>query len=158
MHFYHQFDTPVGSLVLVASESHLLRLYFPNTCPKEIRMTATPLLKEGQQQLLAYFSGELREFSLPYQTEKSQTACLGVLSAIAQIPYGEVWTYGQVGSFSAYPPRAVGRVCHSNRLPIIVPCHRVCGKDGTLKGYAGGLSLKKYLLDLENPHHGYTVN
>lgn len=159
MHYYYEFDTPVGALLLVADESNLCRLYFPGAFKQEQKFTETPLLLEAERQILAYFGGELRDFSLPYTiSEENPTA--SVLSAIANIPYGEIVSYGalRLPQGFCYPGRFVGRVCHFNHLPIIIPCHRICGKDGTMKGYAGGLALKKHLLDLENPYHGFTVN
>ncbi len=166
MYFYYQFDTPVGALGLLADETNLQHLYFPHEVKLDQERTATPLLLEAERQILAYFGGDLREFSLPYDLMEicrrrgNTTQNHRVLSAIANIPYGKVETYGELAlnkSFK-YPARFVGQVCSKNTLPIIIPCHRVCGKDGTLKGYAGGLALKKYLLDLENPLHGYTEN
>ncbi|WP_298768510.1 methylated-DNA--[protein]-cysteine S-methyltransferase [uncultured Fibrobacter sp.] len=106
--------------------------------------------RKAVQQLNLYLSGKLREFSLPiriYGTEFQQK----VWNAIAQIPYGETRTYQQIAEAIEEPraSRAVGAALHANPLQIILPCHRVVGKGGSLVGYALGLELKRRLLVIE---------
>ena len=112
------------------------------------------LLKEAARQLEGYFSGDLRDFSLPLHPEG--TAFMKqVWTILCGIPYGKTSTYGEIaaktGSFGA--ARAVGLANNRNPIPIIIPCHRVIGADGSLTGYRGGLELKKKLLELENESH-----
>jgi methylated-DNA-[protein]-cysteine S-methyltransferase len=107
------------------------------------------LLAAGEQ-LAAYFSGELREFILPLRPAGTSFQ-LAVWEALRHIPYGETVSYGELAAWLGRPgaARAVGRADALNPLPVIVPCHRVIGADGTLTGYAGGLSVKRMLLALE---------
>lgn len=111
----------------------------------------TPLLREAQRQISAYLNGRLRAFDLPYDISCGTAFQQKVWKALSEIPYGETATYADiaqsVGNIRAV--RAVGMANHCNPLPLIIPCHRVIGKDGSLMGYAGGPAIKKYLLDLE---------
>ncbi|HPQ47442.1 MAG TPA: methylated-DNA--[protein]-cysteine S-methyltransferase [Clostridia bacterium] len=101
-------------------------------------------------QLDAYFSGLQKEFSLDFSAEGTdfQNA---VWERIEQIPYGETKTYSQIARELGKPnsARAVGNACNKNPIPILIPCHRVVGSDGKLTGYAGGVGLKKTLLEME---------
>jgi methylated-DNA-[protein]-cysteine S-methyltransferase len=108
------------------------------------------LLREVRRQLAEYFAGERRIFDLPLAPRGTEFE-RRVWQEVAAIPYGTTRSYGQVaqavGSPAAY--RAVGRANGSNPIPLVIPCHRVIGTDGSLTGYGGGLPLKRYLLDLE---------
>ena len=109
-----------------------------------------PLSDLAACQILEYLNGKRRSFDFPVApsgTEFQQT----VWKELARIPYGEVRTYGQIASSLGKPgaARAVGLACNRNPLWIVIPCHRVVGKDGSLTGYAGGLSLKESLLAIE---------
>ncbi len=105
---------------------------------------------ETIRQLDAYFEGELRNFTLPLSLEGSEFQ-LRVWKTLITIPYGETISYGQLACRVGNPKaaRAVGLANGSNPIPIIVPCHRVIGSDGSLTGYGGGLPIKKALLSLE---------
>ncbi len=118
--------------------------------PRESAAEATPLLLDAFRQLDEYFSRNRREFDLPlapvgtpFQRE--------VWEALRRIPYGETATYKEIAAAVGRPAatRAVGMANHCNPIAIVVPCHRVIGADGSLTGYAGGLELKRRLLDLE---------
>jgi methylated-DNA-[protein]-cysteine S-methyltransferase len=118
--------------------------------PRDMQLTETPLLKEAARQLESYFAGELKEFSLPL--EPSGTDFMKqVWSALCEIPFGKTATYGEIAERIGRPKaaRAVGLANNRNPIPIFIPCHRVIGADGSLTGYAGGLDMKKKLLDLE---------
>jgi methylated-DNA-[protein]-cysteine S-methyltransferase len=109
----------------------------------------SPLLAEAARQLAAYFEGRLRDFDLPLAPEG--TAFEGrVWAAMRAIPYGQTRSYGELASTTGSAPRAVGRACGKNPIPIVIPCHRVLGK-GSLGGYSGdgGLATKQRLLALE---------
>lgn len=143
------FDTPVGPMALEGTEDALTALYLPNT-PVEPVGAETPLLARGRGELLEYLVGKRRTFDLtlkPQGTPFQQK----VWSALADIPYGQTITYGELARRVGCPKgsRAVGQANHRNPLPILLPCHRVVGAGGTLTGYGGGLELKEWLLRLE---------
>jgi methylated-DNA-[protein]-cysteine S-methyltransferase len=110
----------------------------------------TPLLEEAERQLRAYLAGERRHFDLPllprgtgFQKQVWQT--------LSEIAYGETRTYGEIARAIGRPgaARAVGAACALNPLVLVIPCHRAVGAKGALAGYAGGVDLKRRLLDLE---------
>ena len=114
-----------------------------------------PLLVETGRQLAAYFDGRLDSFDLPLRiigTDFQQRCWRALLT----IPYGETRSYGEMAKQIGNPEavRAVGAANGQNPLPIVVPCHRVIGRDGKLVGFGGGLPLKRLLLDLEARHAG----
>lgn len=152
--FYTVMQSPVGSLLLAATEKGVYRLQFDSsvsvTQSDQVWIESRDHLKTCEEQLNAYFCGELREFSLPLDLRGTafQVRCW---EALTRIPYGTTCSYGElaqeVGSPRAF--RAVGQANHNNPVAIIVPCHRVVGANGTLTGYGGGLDLKQKLLRLE---------
>ena len=140
--------SPVGNLRLLEEDSVLTRLYFGGTL--EDPEPPTELLRRARGQLEAYFAGTRQDFDLPirfggtaFQHE--------VWEALREIPYGKTSTYGQIAARIGRPRavRAVGHAIGQNPISIIVPCHRVIGKDGTLTGFAGGLPAKARLLERE---------
>ena len=142
-------DTPIGPLGLVASESALQGVSFH---ARRVRSEGTsPVLDEAARQLDAYFRGELVSFDLPLELHGTdfQRECW---LALASIPYGRTVSYGEqarrlgLGSDKA---RAVGAANGQNPLPLVLPCHRVIGADGSLTGFGGGLHVKRFLLELE---------
>ena len=143
------FDTPVGPMALEGTEDALTALYLPNT-PVEPVGAETPLLAQGREELLEYFGGKRRTFDLPLKPQGTPFQ-QKVWSALADIPYGQTITYGELACRVGCPKgsRAVGQANHRNPLPILLPCHRVVGANGTLTGYGGGLELKEWLLRLE---------
>lgn len=143
------FDTPVGPMALEGTEDALTALYLPNT-PVEPMGMETPLLARGRGELLEYLVGKRRTFDLPLKPQGTPFQ-QKVWSALADIPYGQTITYGELARRVGCPKgsRAVGQANHRNPLPILLPCHRVVGAGGTLTGYGGGLELKEWLLRLE---------
>ena len=143
-------NSPIGRLTLQQEAESLVSLRFGWWDAEEVNQTNTPLLQETQKQLSAYFAGKLRQFQLPLAPKGTafQQQCWQVLQTI---PYGHTFTYQQQAEAAGKPgaARAVGMANHRNPLPIIIPCHRVVGADGKLTGYAGGLFIKEYLLELE---------
>ena len=148
---------PLGDLLLVASETELIGLYFDgrNHVPAA-RSTWTldprhPVLREAQKQLQEFFAGKRSQFSLPlkFQGTKFQER---VWREIARIPFGTTITYSELARRAGNPRaiRAAGMNTGLNPLGIVIPCHRVIGKDGSITGYAGGLEWKRHLLELEN--------
>ena len=109
----------------------------------------SPLLAEAARQLGAYFAGKLRDFDLPLAAHGSPFESR-VWAAMQQIPYGETRCYGDLAAAVGSAPRAVGRACGTNPIPIVIPCHRVLAKAG-FGGYSGegGLATKRRLLAIE---------
>ncbi|HEY6970942.1 MAG TPA: methylated-DNA--[protein]-cysteine S-methyltransferase [Candidatus Angelobacter sp.] len=152
--YYCFFETPVGKLLLAASERGLRYIHFGGQLPRprrnELWIEAPVALQPYQEQLRAYFQGELKEFTckLDLNGTDFQKKCW---NALLRIPYGKTCSYAdiaqQVGSPRAF--RAVGQANHNNPIPIIVPCHRVITSSGTLGGYGGGLDVKQKLLHHE---------
>lgn len=110
----------------------------------------TPLHDKVEQQLAAYFAGELLEFTLPLQTPGTPFQ-QKVWRALLEIPFGQTCSYGQLAEQLGSPgaQRAVGAANGANRIAIVVPCHRVIESGGGLRGYGGGLERKQFLLELE---------
>lgn len=153
---YRTMTSPVGTLTLVASDAGLAAVLWEDDDPSRVgpgalaEDTRHPVLRQAQQELEEYFAGKRRTFSV--QLDPSGTQFQNkVWNALRTIPFGETRSYGQIadqiGSRKAV--RAVGAANGRNPIPIIVPCHRVIGADGTLTGFAGGLENKARLLALE---------
>lgn len=144
-------DSPVGGLRLHVHAGLLTRVEFG--AEPEGSSLADPLLDAAEQQLTEYFAGERREFDLPLASDGTEFQ-RKVWSEVRRIPYGETASYGDIARRLGYEPgisRAVGAANGANPLPIVVPCHRVVGADGSLTGYAGGPDRKRILLELEQP-------
>jgi methylated-DNA-[protein]-cysteine S-methyltransferase len=141
--------SPLGDLVVEGTEDAVTAIHFPDRIPGGDD-TAAPLL-EAKRQLDAYFAGELTEFDLPLEPATGGPFDRAVWGMLAQIPYGETWSYGDVAKAIGKPTsvRAVGAANGRNPIPIVVPCHRVIGANGSLTGFGGGLPAKKLLLELE---------
>lgn len=147
------FDTPVGWLRLVEDQAGICAVQFADgeDGPAEAGEKGR-FLDRAKGQLLEYFAGERRSFDLPLSTHGTPFQ-EKVWRALRDIPWGETRSYRQVAEMIGSPKaaRAVGMANNRNPLPILIPCHRVVGKDGTLVGYAGGLERKRTLLSLEAP-------
>lgn len=114
-----------------------------------------PLIREALSQLRAYFAGRLTRFDLPLRLAGTDFQ-KQVWRALQTIPYAETRSYGQIAAQIGAPKacRAVGAANGSNRIPIVIPCHRVIGANGDLTGFGGGLPRKRMLLALEAQHAG----
>lgn len=147
------FDTPVGQMALGEEGDNLTNLWLPGRGYPRLTSTETPLLLEGKRQLLEYFQGLRRDFSLPFAPSGTDFQ-RSVWQALEAIPYGETRSYKDIAIAIGNPKgvRAVGGANNRNPLPIFIPCHRVVGSGGQLTGYAGGLALKEQLLALERSH------
>ena len=106
--------------------------------------------KDCSKQLKEYFNGERKSFQIPLYLEGTDFQLL-VWRCLSQIPYGNLKSYQDIAELIGNPKacRAVGMANHDNPIPIIIPCHRVIGKNRKLVGYAGGINRKEYLLSLE---------
>ena len=147
-------DTPVGKLTLVADEGRLTGVYFPHHWyapdPAIFGLRTGRGFEAASSQLAEYFAGDRERFDLPVDPRGDEFQ-RRVWDLIAGIPYGQTVSYGDLarelgGGVAA---KDVGAAVGRNPLCVIVPCHRVVGKDGRLTGYAGGLARKRFLLDLE---------
>jgi len=151
---YHSVLTPVGKIYLVGESGILHKIYLPNQQPELIDShweNDPRAFFEAEKQIQDYFLGKRRSFSLRYElglTEFQQE----VLEEVAKIPFGETRSYQQLATRLGNPNavRAVGAANGKNPLPIVIPCHRVIGASQDLVGYAGGLKLKKFLLEFES--------
>jgi methylated-DNA-[protein]-cysteine S-methyltransferase len=141
-------DTPIGTLGLVGSNAGLSRVLWS---AKGLRNETSALLDEAAAQLAAYFAGDRIDFDLPLDLDGTefQRQCW---LALASIPYGQTVSYGEQARRLGLGPdaaRAVGAANGQNPLPLVLPCHRVIGADGSLTGFGGGLHLKRFLLEHE---------
>jgi len=149
-------ESPLGDLTLVAAGGVLSGLYFPGHWyppGRDVLGTRSESgFEQAEAQLAEYFGGERTGFELPTRLAGDQFQ-RRVWELIDRIPYGETTTYGEMAAELGDPTlaRRVGGAVGRNPLSIVVPCHRVVGKDGKLTGYAGGLERKRHLLELEAP-------
>ena len=149
-------DSPVGELRLVEHDGALTAIEFTpfregDGRPRGLRDDANPVLVETARQLQAYFARELKEFDLPLAPAGSDFQ-LRVWKELQLIGFGETASYGDIAhrlGMTNAASRAVGLANGRNPIPIVIPCHRVIGANGTLTGYAGGLDRKQTLLSLE---------
>ena len=145
--------SPLGELTLIASDHGVRRLLFPQQelIEHHAQMRSDhPLFTEVAAQLATYFAGERTRFELPLDLIGTELQ-RAVWSALAEIPYGETVSYGEQAKRLGRPSaaRAVGAANGKNPVPILLPCHRVIGSNGSLTGFVGGLSAKAWLLALE---------
>jgi len=149
---YRYLDTPIGRLRLVSTGSHLAAIEFEHhhSEPGADNQATDAVLERAAAQLLEYFAGRRRQFELPLAAAGTAFQ-RQVWGALAAIPWGELRSYADIARAIERPTavRAVGAANGRNPLPIVVPCHRVVGSNGSLTGFAGGLGIKRRLLELE---------
>lgn len=145
-------DSPLGALTLVAQDEALVGVYLLDQrhLPALDYPRDDSILSAVQEQLSAYWAGDLKEFALP-MTLAGTPFQQQVWAGLTTIPYGQTWSYGQLAAAVGRPgaSRAVGLANGKNPISIVVPCHRVVGSTGSLTGYGGGLERKQWLLDHE---------
>lgn len=149
---YKKYDK--GMFLISADEIGITKLEFIHETMKESNAEEyTPILLKAAIQLGEYFAGERRIFDLPLHAEGTEFQ-RKVWEALREIPYGETRSYKQIANAVGNPKgsRAIGMANNRNPIMIVTPCHRVIGANGKLVGYAGGLDMKSYLLDLEKEH------
>lgn len=159
---YRTLDTPLGPMLLAATEQGLLRVAFQvqdhdavlqyladRVSPRVLR--APGRLEHVSRQLDEYFAGHRHHFDLPLDWRLAKGFRLDTLHQLPRIAYGHTATYAQVATATGSPRavRAVGTACATNPLPVIVPCHRVVRSDGSAGQYVGGREAKQYLLSME---------
>lgn len=150
--YIYFYNTEIGNIGIVADDSSIKNVFFKATDIKGlIEVKETPLLKKAGTQLIEYLSGKRSNFTVPLAPEGTDFQKRVWFSLIG-IPYGQTRSYGEIAKRIGNPKaaRAVGMANNQNPIPIFIPCHRVIGANGRLTGYAAGLEIKKYLLNLEN--------
>ncbi len=149
---YFVYQTPVGHITLASDGTHITNLAFGEF---EFPCThaASSLTNAAANQLQEYLAGKRTVFDLPLLA-KGTDFQHAVWEAVSRIPYGQTRSYGDIAQAVGNPKatRAVGLANNRNPLPILVPCHRVIGANGKPVGYAGGLKVKEFLLNLEHEH------
>nr|WP_322180476.1 methylated-DNA--[protein]-cysteine S-methyltransferase [Neglectibacter sp. M00184] len=142
-------DSPIGALRLAEEDGALTELLFGRREDSRQR-DDSPVLLQAEVQLGEYFAGKRREFTVPLSPRGTEFQ-RRVWNALLTIPYGETRSYGEIAILAESPKafRAVGSANHNNPISILIPCHRVIGKNGSLTGYGGGMEAKQFLLELE---------
>ncbi|WP_186306483.1 methylated-DNA--[protein]-cysteine S-methyltransferase [Siminovitchia fortis] len=151
--YYTEMDSSIGKLFLTAADYGMTGIYFKmDDVPESVKNNMDggrdhPILREAVNQLSDYFHGKRREFSVPLSPEGTDFQ-KAVWNKLLEIPYGETRTYAEIAASiqNEKAVRAVGQANRVNRLPILIPCHRVIGKNSKLTGYAGNQVDKKELL------------
>jgi len=140
--------TKVGWILLGEEDGKIVECGFREKTEESEKLSS--LLQEASKQLQEYLDGKRKAFSLPLEA-KGTPFQKRVWKELQRIPYGECISYGELAKRIGNPKaaRAVGMANHNNPIGIIIPCHRVIGKNGKLVGYAGGMDKKAYLLELE---------
>jgi methylated-DNA-[protein]-cysteine S-methyltransferase len=156
---YDLLDSPVGTLLVAASDAGVCKISFHPEGEDErlaralgVRVLRSPRpVDEARRQLDEYFAGRRREFELETDPRLAPPFHRQVLAELERVPYGQTTTYGALAAKVGRPraARAVGGAMNRNPIPIVLPCHRVVGSGGSLVGYGGGLDKKEFLLRLE---------
>ena len=160
--YFTHIDSPIGRLMLTANDRALTGLYFSTGDkakqePDLAWQLCEARFEQAQNELKEYFAGARQQFNValepratPFQNK--------VLAALNLIPFGKVRSYKQIAETNGSPKavRAVGSANGNNPIAIFIPCHRVVGSNGALKGFGGGLDAKRYLLSLEQPQRSLT--
>ena len=159
----HHYASPLGGITLASDGEALTGLwfdgqkYFADTLQEEYKEKPLPVFREAERWLEIYFSGKVPDFTPKLHLRTASSFRKAVWDILLTIPYGKTMTYGEIAAIIAkqkgiarMSAQAVGGAVGHNPIALIVPCHRVVGKDGSLTGYAGGIDKKRKLLKLEN--------
>jgi methylated-DNA-[protein]-cysteine S-methyltransferase len=143
------FKSKIGTLGIVAEGDAISAVYF-GACPPDVPMGSSPVLEDALRQFGEYFDGKRKVFDLPLLLDGTSFQ-VSVWKQLSRIKYGKTKTYGKIAETldRKGSARPVGMACRQNPIPIIIPCHRVIGQDGSLTGFAAGLEAKEFLLDME---------
>jgi methylated-DNA-[protein]-cysteine S-methyltransferase len=147
-------SSPVGPICIEGSEKGISRVSFrPEDTHGDLSTEIPDCLRDCAEQLTAYFAGTLKEFDLKLDFGDAPDFHKEVWKMVKLIPYGRTRTYSEIADVIDHhnATRAVGHANGMNPLPIVIPCHRVIGKDGSLTGYAYGIEMKRWLLSHESP-------
>ena len=148
MTFHYTYETVLGSVTFI-EEDGALRSISMQATDRGIEQE-TPLIKDALLQLSEYLRGERKKFDIPFRMRGTEFQ-IQVWKVLQNIPYGETRSYKQIAEAIGNPKavRAIGMANNRNPLLIVIPCHRVIGKDGSLVGYGEGIEMKEFLLRLE---------
>lgn len=147
--FYY--ETEIGKIGIVQNNEKITNIYTSDKLPSEgIEVIETPLIIEAANQLKDYLSGKRKSFDFPIDPKGTEFQ-KKVWKELQNTPYGETLSYKDIAERIGNPKasRAIGMANNKNPILIIIPCHRIIGKNGSLVGYAAGLDMKKQLLDME---------
>ena len=149
--FYYFYETPIGRLQIFADPEYITGISFFEKKRQGAIEKETPLIKRMYSELEEYFAGKRQVFDVPVKPDGTFFQ-KSTWDALLKIPYGETRSYKQIAEMTGNPAacRAVGMANNRNPIPIVIPCHRVVGANGDLTGYAGGLEVKRKLLEIEN--------
>lgn len=149
MKYIYYYNTSIGKLGIAEEKGFLTNICFITMkAPLGAKVCETDTTKEAAFQIREYLEGQRKSFDIPINP-KGEKRYQRVFIDLLRIPYGEIITYKDLGIHQQMHPRAIGTIVSKNPLPIIIPCHRVLGSNGTLSGYIGGTDLKRKLLDIE---------
>lgn len=150
---YAVIHTPMGPLTVASTDKGIASIQFGKSVPDGAIAEESAARETVKQQLTEYFQGTRTRFELPLDIEGTPFQ-RAVWDELLRIPYGETRSYGDIARAIGKPgaARAVGLANHDNPVAVVIPCHRVVGRDGSLTGYAGGLHLKAQLLSIERRH------
>lgn len=142
------YKTPVGKIWIAETDNKISHISFFEL--QDCEIVENEIIKKCYGQLCEYFEGKRKTFDLPLYISGTEFQ-MKVWKALQDIGYARTASYGDIAKIVGNPKasRAIGMANNRNKIPIIIPCHRIIGSNGDLTGYAGGLSIKKYLLDLE---------
>jgi len=158
---YTEIDSPIGPLLVAATQVGLIRVVFDNgqwdAALEDLGRRVGPVVEDRAplaavlEQLDEYFDGQRQEFTIDVDLRLANGFRRTALEHLRTIPYGETESYAEVAEAAGSPRamRAVGSACANNPVPLVIPCHRVVRSDGTLGGYGGGLKIKSTLLEME---------
>ena len=147
--YQKSYKSPIGTLYIVEENEKIIEIRYENE-KEEVLEKNTKILEKAVQELEEYFKGKRKEFDIPLNP-KGTEFMKKVWKELQKIPYGKTTSYGKIAEKIGNPKasRAVGMANHNNPIPIIIPCHRVIGKNNKMVGYALGIDKKEYLLNLE---------
>lgn len=148
---YYVYASPIGYLDIIEKDGFITNINISGeTDTSSYTLRLTPVISKGIKELEEYFKGQRKDFDLPLEPCGSEFQW-SVWKELLKIPYGEKRSYSDIAREAGTPKgaRAVGHSIGQNPILIIIPCHRVLGKDGSLTGFSAGLKLKRFLLDLE---------
>ena len=149
------YNSPIGEIEIASLNDMLISCTFSKLYHFD-NLQSNSITQEGARQLNEYFSGQLKKFDLPLDFTGTELQ-IKVMRILETIPFGETKNYGEIASMLSLPSgsRAIGNLIGKNPLLILIPCHRVLGKNGKLTGYAGGSDRKRWLLrhEMDNSYH-----
>lgn len=156
MEHYFAYETIIGTLYICDKDDTITRILFSKV-PENTLKEETAIISKAYRQIKEYLNGNRKTFDLKLAPQGTAFQQL-VWKTLQEIPYGETCSYGEIANRIGNPKasRAVGMANNHNPIPIIIPCHRVIGATGKLVGYAGGLSIKATLLELERQHSPFS--